>query len=240
MEKQFPYPKPKPLAEITKNWTTVPENAYPQEIIATVPVSLDLIVGGQKAGKATIAAGKPLKPLKFSGDELKVSTLTNEKLATVINVDDTNFKALVQKRYDEFLVTSKERTDKLRVATKKALIAQERENASKPVSERKSITSDSVAALASGRGAKVSDSDTRLAPVKSSIKSGKIPPKLKQITGYYWNGPENVKGKVYDTVNVTSRVITIFGSYDNEYKCLMSGNKVVGWVNAITGEALSR
>lgn len=215
------------LEQMTKNWSAVPANAYPPQVAATVPIPFDLVINGQKRGSSNAQPGTPVKPLRLVGDILYVGNMRNTNMRSQVNVNQTNFKQLVKARYDKGVTYYKNRTLTQRAEAKKALLA-------KP---------DRLAALTS-RGPADSSSDSRFNIVKASIKRGDAhPASLEEAKSFKWNGRETVGGELrgtYDTVSVHFEVQTIFGKFPTDYKCLISGGQVKGWIDPITEEKIKK
>ncbi|MDF1811990.1 MAG: hypothetical protein P1V20_07240 [Verrucomicrobiales bacterium] len=227
VEKQYPMPQILPLAEITQNWSDVPARAYPNQVLATEPVPFTLLIDGQAAGSTRVPAGTPMKPVRLAGDQLTVASLVNASMQTQIHVDKTNFKQQIQNRYNTFVNQQKQQVADKRARAKKSLLAQP----------------DRLAAL-QNKGSGNKGDDPRLAAVKASIKRGEAyPTKIDEAETYMWNGSETIGGEMsgtYDTVSVHFEVSTIFGKFPTDYKCLLKNGQVVGWIDPITEEKITK
>lgn len=227
VEKKYPMPTILPLAEITKNWSAVPPNAYPAQVLASEAVPFTLMINGQAAGQSKVQPGTPLKPVRLVGDQLTVASLVNASMQSQVPVGKTNFKQTIEKRYNDFVTRKKNEVTAVRAKAKQALLA-------KP---------DRLAAL-KNRGKGNSGDDPRLAAVKASINRGEAhPASLDEAKSFMWNGSETISGEMrgtYDTVDVHFEVSTIFGKFPTDYKCLLRGGKVVGWIDPITEEKITK
>lgn len=227
VEKKYPMPMILSLADITKNWSAVPPNAYPKQILASEPVPFTLMINGQPAGATKIQPGTPMKPVRLAGDQLTVASLVNASMQTQVHVDKTNFKQTIEKRYNDFVARKKTQIAATRAKAKQALLA-------KP---------DRLASL-KNKGKGGDSNDPRLAAVKASIKRGEAhPASIDEATSYMWNGSETIGGEMrgsYDTVDVHFEVATIFGKFPTDYKCLLRAGKVVGWIDPITEEKITK
>ncbi len=227
VEQRYPMPQIIPLAQITQNWTAVPQRAFPAEVTASVPVPLDLIINGQKAGETRFPPGTPLKPLQLSGDRLTVANPANPSMRAQIDVGQTNFRQSIEKRYNDFVARTQNDLREKRAKAKQALLAQP----------------DRVASLRR-TGPSDPSNDPRFGPVKASINRGEAhPASLDEAVSFSWNGSERIGGELrgtYDTVSVRFEVQTIFGKFPTEYKCLLNGGQVVGWIDPITEERITR
>ena len=102
VEKRYPMPIIHPLDQITKNWTAVPANAYPQQIVASEPVAFDLIINGQKAGSTNLPPGTPIRPLQLIGNQLTVASLANQTMRTKIAVEKNQLQTIHPKTIRRF------------------------------------------------------------------------------------------------------------------------------------------
>lgn len=225
VEKKYPMPQILPLNEIVQDWKVVPPNAYPAEVTSNENLAFSLVVNGQNIGSSNTAPGVSVKPVRLIGDQLTVSSLANPTMSTQVHVDKTDFKQRIQKRYDDFVASTKSRVAEKRAKAKAALEARP----------------DRMASL---QGGEVGPSDDpRFGPVKASLAKGEVPTvKLEEAKSYRWNGSEKIGGEkypgTYDTVTVDFEVETIFGKFPIDVKCLMRGGKVVGWIDPITEEEI--
>jgi hypothetical protein len=143
-----------------------------------------------------------------------------------VPVDKTDFKQRITARYNQFV--EKVTTD----------AQQKRDRV------RKIVEADpSKMALLTGQPAKTtSPDDPRIGLVKDSLRNGEAASvTLEEATSFAWNGSERIGGALagtYDTVTVHFEVATIFGRFPVDYKALIQGNKVVGWIDPITEEKI--
>jgi hypothetical protein len=169
-----------------------------------------------------------MQPLRLVGDQLTVASLANSTMRSQIHVDKTNFKQSIEKRYNEFVTRKTNQIASVRAKAKKALLAQP----------------DRVASLQNTGGPGDPSDDPRFGVVKSSINRGEAhPASLDEAKSFKWNGSERVGGDMrgtYDTVSVHFEVATIFGKFPTDYKCLLRGGKVVGWIDPITEEKITK
>jgi len=230
LEAKYPLPEILPLLTIVDQWRNVPPNAYPPEVTAKETIPFQLIINGQAVGSSNVAPGTPLKPVRLTGDQLTVAALANPGMSTQIAVGKTDFVERIEARYAQF------------VAAKLKDVEVKRERA------RQIIAADPARlAVLTGKpvpgAAPVSDgSDPRIAPVKESLRKGEAASvTLEEAKSFQWNGSEKVGGEYagsYDTVTVHFEVATIFGRFPTEYKALLRGGKVVGWIDPISEDRI--
>lgn len=229
LEARYPMPQILPLLTIVDQWRSVPSTAFPQQLAAKETITFQLVINGQIAGSSNVAPGTPLSPVRLTGDQLDVASLANPAMTTRIHVDKTDFKERIESRYQQF------------VEAKRKEVELKRERA------RQTIKADpSRLALLRGDGplrgdapvTSASTDDARFGVVKASLERGEVASvKLSEARSFRWNGPEEVGGEfagTYDTVTVFFEVTTIFGEFPVEYKCLLQGSRVVGWIDPVT------
>lgn len=225
LEKRYPMPEIKPLMEIVNNWANVPVNAFPPQVFCAEPVSFELVVNGQVLGSSNVAPGTPLKPVGLVGDQLQIANVSNPNQSKQVQVDKTDFKQRITKRYDDFVQMKTSQVEEMRARVKKVV-----ENDPAKLALLKGEKPPAVAASFAN--------DPRFGPVKQSLLNGDVASvKPEEAQSFAWNGSETVGGAypgTYDTVTVAFMVETIFGRFPVEYKALLKGNRVVGWIDPIT------
>lgn len=226
LEKRYPIPEVLPLEQIVDGWRNVPARAFPAEVTSSETIPFQLVVNGQAIGSSNVAPGTPLKPMRLEGGMLTIGNPANPSMNAAVPVDKTDFKQRITARYNQFV-------DKV---TKEAQQKRDR--------VRKIVQADpGKMALLTGVPAKAtSTDDPRIGIVKASLRNGEAADvSLEEATSFAWNGSERVGGPMagtYDTVTVHFEVSTIFGRFPVDYKALIQGNKVVGWIDPITEERI--
>ncbi len=225
LAKRYPMPDIKPLIEIVDNWNRVPIKAYPKQVTIKQRVAFQLIVEGKAIGASVAVPGTFVTPLRLDGETLQVASLANRTMKSQLPVDQTNFKELVQKRYDDFVVKTRNQVSSNRAKAKK------------------NLTADPEVFKNFGKAEKGWDdpNDPRFELVKSSLAKGDVKAvQLGEAKQFRWNGSEKINGDLYrgtyDTVSVKFEVKTIFGVFPNEFKCLLQAGRVVGWIDPLTLE----
>lgn len=231
LESKYPMPRIAPLASIVDQWRNVPAKAFPAEVVASEALSFQLVVNGQVIGSSNVSPGTPLKPLRLEGDRLVVGSPTDPSLSAPIAVDKTDFKARIEARYEQF------------VESKTAEVAAKRQRA------REIVTKDpSRLAQLTGQGTPAATvtgpgGDPRVSPVIESLRKGEIASvTVEEARSFQWNGTEKIGGEhagSYDTVTVHFEVSTIFGVFPIDYKALLSGGRVVAWIDPVTEDPAS-
>lgn len=231
IEARYPMPEILPLLTIVDEWRNVPPNAFPPEVISSEPVPFQLVIDGQAVGSSNVAPGTPLKPVRLDGSQLHVASLADPGKTTPIDVSKTDFKQRIEERYQQFVETKRQE-----IATKRAR--------AKQILEADPSRLAALTGKPSPGGTVDAAGDPRIAPVKESLRKGEAPSvTLEEAMSFRWNGSETVRGPfpgTYDTVTVNFEVATIFGRFPIEYKCLLRGSSVVGWIDPVTEERVSR
>ncbi len=225
LAKRYPMPDIKPLLEIVDNWNRVPSKAYPKQVVINERIAFQLIVEGKAIGASVAVPGTAVAPLRLDRGTLFVMSLANQSMKSQIPVDQTDFKQQVQKRYDAFVVKTRNQVTSNRAKAKKKL-------ASNPEVYKNF-----------GKAAAGWDdpNDSRFELVKASLAKGDVKAvQLSEAKQFRWNGSERINGDLfrgtYDTVSVKFEVKTIFGVFPNEFKCLLQAGRVVGWIDPLTLE----
>ncbi|NNE90237.1 MAG: hypothetical protein HKN23_01185 [Verrucomicrobiales bacterium] len=223
VEAQYPMPIILPLMQIVDNWNSVPPRAYPSAVSLKEPVGFKISLPGGGEAESKIAAGSEVKVLSLSGTDL---TIGSGAMRSAVHVDKTDFKERITKRYNDF------------VSSKTQQVLASRAKAKKKLEE----APEKVAALTANAGKWDDTGDPRFHPVKASIARGDLGTvTVEEATSFRWNGSERVGGELagsYDTVSVHFEVSTIFGKFPTDYKCLLNGNRVVGWIDPLSEEKL--
>ena len=218
LETKYPLPEFIPLLQIVDNWNNVPQNAYPTEVAMKEQTAFK-IAG---VGSSIVVPGTLVRPTYLSGDTLTVASLANLAMRTKVNVDATDFKDRVHKRYADFVVNATGR------------VKQQREKA-------RAVLQAQPEAFAAARSTKWdTGDDPRFDPVKRSLERSDLPSvRAEEATGFRWVGKQKIRGKLageYETVIVSFDVVTIFGVFPVEWMALLDNGGVKGWVDPITHE----
>jgi hypothetical protein len=225
LEKRYPMPEIKPLMEIVNNWANVPLNAFPPEVFCSEPVAFELVVNGQVLGSSNVGSGTPLKPLGLIGNQLQIANVSNPNQSKQVDVDKTDFKQRITMRYDNFVKMKTLEIENMRAKVKQVVEADPGKLALLKGERPPAVAASSA-------------SDPRFGPVKRSLINGDVASvKAEEAQSFAWNGSETVGGAypgTYDTVTVNFVVETIFGNFPVEYKALLKGSQIVGWIDPIT------
>ncbi len=225
LARRYPMPEIKPLLEIVDNWRRVPPKAFPEQVTIKQRVAFQLVVDGQTVGASVAVPGTLVAPLSLDGETLQVASLANQNMKSQLPVDQTDFKDLIQRRYDDFVVKTRNQVHSNRAKAKKSLTA----------------NPDIYKNFGKAEKGWDDPNDPRFEIVKASLAKGDVRAvQLNEAKQFRWNGSEKIKGDKYqgtfDTVSVKFEVNTIFGVFPNEFKCLLQDGRVVGWIDPLTLE----
>jgi hypothetical protein len=214
LERLVPMPKIKSLEEITSNWASVPQNAFPPQIT----LKADAVFQLPQGNTMRLSAGKNAVPVSLAADgTLTVTMRAGSELAATLPVDQTDFKELVTKRYEEGVARIKER-----------IVARREEERARIAAA--STTSDTVKAEAGEVPQDASDEEKYLAIMKQSVANGELkdvtPDKVKS---WRWIGYEEIGGTGYWTGAAIISKETYFGEFETEAKALIRQGKVEKW-----------
>jgi len=223
LQQKYPLPKVAPLMQIVDNWNRVPDNAYPTEVALKTRVAFSV----PGVGASVAVPGTLVQPARLDNPTLTIVSLGNRAMRTTVNVDETDFKDRVQKRYNDFVVST---TQKVQAQREKARAILKEQSA------------EEVAEVADGGSGEIgSADDPRFAPVKASLEANELRSvRPEEATAFRWTGQKKIRGSnhkgTYDTVTVNFEVETIFGMFPTEWMALLENGKVIGWVDPITHE----
>lgn len=209
-----PMPKIKSLEEITANWTKVPQNAYPPQITLNADAMFQLAQGNTMR----LSAGKSAVPISLAADgTLTLAPRAGSELRATLPVDQTDFKEVVTKRYEEGVARIKARIEERREEERARIAAA-------------ANTSDAVKAEAGEVPKDATDEEKYLAIMKTSVANGE----LKDVTtdkvkSWRWIGFEEVNGTGYWTGAAIIVKETYFGEFETEAKAFIRQGKVEKW-----------
>lgn len=209
-----PMPKINSLEQITANWTKVPQNAYPPQITLNADAIFQLAQGNTMR----LSAGKTAVPVSLSADgTLTLAPRAGSELRATLPVDQTDFKEVVTKRYEEGVARIKARIEERREQERARIAAA-------------ANTSEAVKAEAGEVPKDAGDEEKYLAIMKQSVANGE----LKDVTtdkvkSWRWIGFEDVDGTGYWTGAAIISKETYFGEFETEAKAYIRQGKVEKW-----------
>ncbi|MFV1994028.1 MAG: hypothetical protein ACC661_01230 [Verrucomicrobiales bacterium] len=217
----YPMPEIAPLLELVGDWEAVPARIFPREVELLAAAEFDLKRGGQVIGKRAIEAGSRVMARALHDGRLTISPLGSDLMTTVLPVDKTDFKAILEGRYRAYVERREEEILALRVA-ERARFAQGVQGGERGAPA--TWTEDGTAPI--------------FEPMRASLAAGELRDHdLKDAKRWRWLGKETVGGVDYEAGIVASEVESIFGVFVSESKALIRNGRVERWVDPATGAA---
>ena len=220
---KYPMPDFESLEAIVGHWQRVPKRAYPELVTLKQPVEIELVIEGVVRGKSMLRVGRQAYPVALTGTTLTVSGSKDDATMTgTIPVDETDFKAQIEKRYEAWKLTQEGRIRKMRKEEKQRLLASEGLAGGPRSPEGKEEVLGQEPAV---------NSDGSVPPMIESIEAGEVKEiQLDRISYWRWIGCEEVGGADFWVGVVGYTADTLFGEMDFEGKALIRKGKVVRWV----------
>jgi len=219
IEKRYPFPEIPPLLEYVDNWNNVPQRAFPKLVSIKQPVDFEMKQGGQVVARGKMPAGSKMAPVRLQGDQLVLSGGGASPISVTVPVEETDFKELIESRYNAFVESQNAEV----LAQRQA----ERDRRLGAIVHEESLTDWN------------DGSDPRFDPVKASLQKGEVGIySLSDASKWRWGGLENIDGTEFETAFVILVSEAAFGVTEVELKVLMREGKVVLWIDPATGEKI--
>ncbi len=215
----FPLPDIKPLLEIVNNWADVPQGAYPKLVAIKKSIDFEVSDNGSVVARGTMPIGSMLVPARLIGNKLTLTAGNAVPVVVTVQVEETDFKELIEMRYNAYA----EKTNASTLARRQA----ERERRLTAI-----VLEDSLTDWNDG-------SEPRFEPAKQSLQKGEVGTySLFDATKWRWGGTEKSEGTEFETAFVIIVSEAAFGVTERELKVFLSKGKAVRWVDAATNEEL--
>ena len=215
-----PVQRYKTLEEITDNWQHVPANAFPKR----VAIKAELELSTPSGSKMKMAEGREVVPLTLNpAGLLTVSSGEGSDMKAVMDVNQTDFKDRVTKRYNAGM-------EKIRAAA----AARNQQVAVAP----EPGTGDTPKPPPAGESPPTtSDPDKNVALMKESVAGGAVEGlTVEKVKNWRSTGYEEIDGVGYQTGTAVFDKQTYFGEFETEAKALIRNGKVERWVLPGVGE----
>lgn len=215
--------------EVTKNWTAVPAGffATPKQITINKDLEIKMQMGKATAA-STFKAGAKIFVMGQQGADLVVGASAGSPMKGVVAMDDTDFKEVFSKAYEDIKVV---RIDQARKAHEYRLAAAER--------AKNAPASSSASSGSAGNDKPAKDADGTYPLLLASMKSGEVT-EIKPDNIKSWGDVEQEKidGTDYWTVNVKYETQTMFGKFETEAQARIKNGRVEKWVYTGSGEVV--
>ncbi|MEM6917337.1 MAG: hypothetical protein AAF491_12295 [Verrucomicrobiota bacterium] len=214
----YPMPEFKPLAEVTTNWTVLPEGWIPEFVQVEADTRYELLLEGQVMGHITGLAGHRAKVLECSNGRLTLTHQPDGSTRVILPLVNTNLPELITDRYENDVKAAREQ------------VLAQRESAMEEAIKAAAKGQDALS-LANWKG------DPRFRPAAEHLAAGHLKSGiLSEAKRWLWRGETMHQGERYDGILVYFEVDTIFGIFPNSMTCLLQDGAVVKWIDSRTGE----
>lgn len=215
--------------DVTKNWTAVPAGffATPKQITINKDLEIKMQMGKATAA-STFKTGAKIFVMGQQGADLVVGASAGSPMKGVVAMDDTDFKEVFSKAYEDIKVV---RIDQARKAHEYRLAAAER--------AKNAPASSSASSGSAGNDKPAKDADGTYPLLLASMKSGEVT-EIKPDNIKSWGDVEQEKidGTDYWTVNVKYETQTMFGKFETEAQARIKNGRVEKWVYTGSGEVV--
>lgn len=215
--------------DVTKNWTAVPAGffATPKQITINKDLEIKMQMGKATAA-STFKTGAKIFVMGQQGADLVVGASAGSPMKGVVAMDDTDFKEVFSKAYEDIKVV---RIDQARKAHEYRLAAAER--------AKNAPASSSASSGSAGNDKPEKDADGTYPLLLASMKSGEVT-EIKPDNIKSWGDVEQEKidGTDYWTVNVKYETQTMFGKFETEAQARIKNGRVEKWVYTGSGEVV--
>ena len=219
IEALFPFKEIPTLLEYVDNWNDVPQRAFPKLVAIKKPVDFEMVQGGQVVARGKMPVGSKMVPVRLQGDQLVLSGGGANPISVTVPVEETDFKELIETRYNVFVESQNAQVLAQRTA--------ERNRRLGAILHEENLTDWN------------DGSDPRFDPIKASLQKGEVGIySLSDASKWRWGGPENIDGTEFETAYVLIISEAAFGVTEVELKVLMQEGKVVLWLDPATGERI--
>lgn len=222
-----------PVEELTKNWAAVPQGFFNPQNPPQVTLKKDLEVKmtmGKATAASTFKTGAKIFVMGQEGTNLVVGASAGSPMRGYVAMDDTDFKEVFSKAYENIKVV---RIEQARKAHEYRLAAAERaKNAPAPAAGGGS-------SAAGGDDKPAKDKDGTYPLLIASMKAGEVT-EIKPDNIKSWGDvqKEEIDGTSYWTVNVKYETQTMFGKFETEGQARIKNGRVDKWVYTGSGEVI--
>jgi len=227
--KRYPMPT-MTLEDAVDNWNNIPEKAFGRYVTIKAPVKMAI---PNIPGDSTAKPGAKLMALGAKGGKLIVAASKTARAQGMVDIDDTDFKEVLGKIFDDWK------------ATKVAAVKKQRLRASKLLPSTPTIVATSTGSATSAKQdvtgleryvAELGEIPKRNADGKiqlmiDSIKRGDVTEiKLSEISHWGPVAREKIDDEYYWTAAVEYETVSMFGTIPTEALALIKNGKVINWI----------
>ncbi|MEM1295656.1 MAG: hypothetical protein AAGH89_09850 [Verrucomicrobiota bacterium] len=214
IEEKFPLPQFPSLAELTDNWSRLPELKSPKFIIVSTDTTYDLLHNERPVGQITGFAGHHARLLEFKDGLLTVTHQPNQRSRAKVKLSDTNLRTILEEEYAQ----QQEAAINAVKATRERELAQ-------------ALEGEELNYMFEWKG------DPRFEAAALFLAEGKLESGfLSEAKRWLWIGETEFEGESFDSILVEFEVDTIFGIFPNSMICLLEDGEVFQWIDTATKE----
>jgi hypothetical protein len=208
-----------------KNWTEIPANAfkYHPPVKLAKDVNFVAVINGNKFGSKVPAGGSAVAVAQEGANILVKPSPTAPAQASV-PIDDTDLKAVLTERYENFKKMWTERKRREFIFAKN--------QANKPAD----VATPGTPAPA---GAPTKNAEGGYDVLLASMKAGQVT-EITPMNVKKWGDvqKETIDGKEYFTIIVDYTTKTMFGDFDTQAQARIMSGKVEKWIYTGSGEVV--
>jgi hypothetical protein len=211
------------IEDATKNWTALPQSAFPRQVTIKRDLELSMKMGANSAS-TKVKSGGTMFAVGQDGANILVSTSNTSPMKGSVAIDDTDLKEVLSKGYEVWKVTY---VTTLKKAHEFKLAAAERAKNAPPASK--------ASGAKAGNDKPAKDKDGTYPLLLTSMKSGQVT-EIKPTAIKEWGEPVLTDG-VW-TVTVKYETETMFGKFDTEAQAFVKNGAVEKWIYTGSGEVV--
>jgi hypothetical protein len=221
----FVPPTFQPIEDLVKNWTEIPANAFKYHPPVKLAKDVNFVaeISGNKFGSKVPAGGNAVA-LSQEGTNIVIAPSPTAPARAKVPIDDTDLKAVLTARYENFKAMWTER--------KRREFMFAKNQANKPA---EAATPGTPAPA----GAPTKNAEGGYDVLLASMKAGQVT-EITPTNVKTWGEvkKENIDGKEYFTIIVDYTTKTMFGDFDTQAQARISGGKVEKWIYTGSGEVV--
>lgn len=212
---EFVPPNIPSVESVTQNWTRIPPQTFPRQVLLKKEVPVQMTVGS-----SVLRAGATAQAVGAENGVLIVAPVAGSAARGKVAVTDTDFPEQIRANYDKWKA---ERIEQARLAWASGKMARQQEAA------RQTTTSAPVGTSSGGGPARNADGSYNI--LLAAISTGHITDvDPKQVTHWAPARLDTIDGQPTWVIDVTYNAKTIFGFMEINSHAHVRGNLLVRWI----------
>jgi hypothetical protein len=211
-----------PLEDLVKHWTQVPTSVFPRQVRVLKPVEFVVVMSGGNKVSSKVPAGGQVQAIAQEGSMLVIGMSTSSPARVQVDMDDTDFKAVVTEAYEQWKLATIERARKTCLAERAA--------------KKRVVNAPSKGPALVGAPTRNVEGtyDVLLASMRAGQVTDITPQNVRK-----WGDPvrEEENGKGYWAITLDVTVQSMFGPIDTQAVAHIRDGKVEKWLY-ISGEVV--